>query len=286
MIRFAQDEMKDTLKHIWSVCFKDPGHYIDYFFENRFKPEQTLVWLEDEKPAAMLSLLPCELIDQGERIEARYIYAVATLPEYRGRGISTHLLKEAQNILQREEIPISLLVPAEKGLFDFYRERGYETMGSIRSVTLTAKELKTYRQGGYQLGVLTAQELYWMRGEYLDGTAYLSWDIPALGYALGENGLTGGRAFKLELEYGEAYMVCHPFAEHVLIREIGSTAEMFGCCCDLLLSELPAEKYTFLLPSGSGLLEGIGEDKPFGMACWNNDLHKEMLQAYLGLMLN
>ena len=48
-----------------------------------------LVIHEDGAPVSMLSLLPVTVTIGGEKHAARYVYAVATLPEYRRKGYAS-----------------------------------------------------------------------------------------------------------------------------------------------------------------------------------------------------
>ena len=56
-----------------------------------------LVLHEDGKIASMASFLPVRYEHNGEETAARYVYAVATLPEYRGRGYASRILSFAKS---------------------------------------------------------------------------------------------------------------------------------------------------------------------------------------------
>ena len=47
MIVFPQDSMRSDLERLWRVCFGDSYEYIRYFFENRYIPENCLVYVDE-----------------------------------------------------------------------------------------------------------------------------------------------------------------------------------------------------------------------------------------------
>ena len=83
-IRFAKKEMIPQIKEIWHRCFGDEEDYMEFYFTHRFTEENMLVCMEDKKPVAMTTFLRAYLVT-GEG-EIPVYYAVATRPEYRGRG--------------------------------------------------------------------------------------------------------------------------------------------------------------------------------------------------------
>lgn len=196
------DSMTGRLKHIWQVCFGDSREYIDFYFQRRFRPEEMLVCLAEGQPVSMLSLLPAQLCYQGRRQPIRYVYAVATLPEYRGRGCARLLLEEASRRLQ---VPLAL-VPASGSLGEYYGRLGFRNAFAIDEITITPEEIaacgsERYGQE-YWLLTVTPGEYYRIREEYLSTmgistNGYVSWDEAAIAYALQENDFADGYAYKV-----------------------------------------------------------------------------------------
>ena len=94
MLDFAQPEDLDALKALWLACFGGPAEYLDFYYSRRFVPGDTLVWREEGRPVSMMTLM--RVRRGGE--DGVYIYAVATLPEYRGRGLMRRLDAWSQEI--------------------------------------------------------------------------------------------------------------------------------------------------------------------------------------------
>ncbi len=49
-------------KEIWKLCFGDKDKFIDFYFENRYQEDQTLLLLKNGKPAAMLTMLAVKIV--------------------------------------------------------------------------------------------------------------------------------------------------------------------------------------------------------------------------------
>ena len=67
-----------SLKALWHEVFGDTDFYIDTFFRELYRPGMASVVEEDGKIVAAAYAVPFGAV--------RYIFAVATKPEYRGRG--------------------------------------------------------------------------------------------------------------------------------------------------------------------------------------------------------
>lgn len=69
---------ENALKALWREVFGDTDEYIDAFFQNVYQPSMASVIEEDGTVVAAAYAVPFGAV--------RYIFAVATRPEYRGRG--------------------------------------------------------------------------------------------------------------------------------------------------------------------------------------------------------
>lgn len=204
-ITFAKEAWVPSLKQIWRECFHDEDAYIDFFFEHRFREENTLVWLEEAQPVAMVSLLPCVCwVGEGSRQKkqpVRYIYAVATKPAYEGRGISTRLMHYVKELLQKKQ-EVGILVPAEESLISFYQKRGFYPAIYAESRTKEGAfvpELQASALTDLQIleGSVSAERYKQIRDSRLGRDGYVEWDRKAIDYALRENHLGGGFAVEI-----------------------------------------------------------------------------------------
>ena len=71
----------------------------------------------------------------GSSYNGWYLYAAATLPEYRSKGLMGRLIKEAQQFCINEGYDYISLVPADEGLYGYYGSFGFhEAMYCCRSI--------------------------------------------------------------------------------------------------------------------------------------------------------
>lgn len=105
-----------TLKAMWHNIFGDEMSDIDKFFQILFVNKNTLIWKDRDEVASMLYMLPYE--------HNVYLYALATLPQYRGCGIMTTLINEACKIAEEQDAKSVFLIPA-KGMETYYEQFGF-----------------------------------------------------------------------------------------------------------------------------------------------------------------
>lgn len=150
MIRFAEENETPILKEIWHACFDDDETYVNSYYLSSKQLARHLVYcMPESKIVAMLDILPVK-IKIGERIcSATYIYAVATLPEFQGRGIMHTLLSEACRILKKEGNSFALLIPQTEPLIDFYKKQGFTLPIYKRVSSYETKEKTTDFLGIY-----------------------------------------------------------------------------------------------------------------------------------------
>lgn len=118
------------LKSLWQLVFQDPLEAIDAFFATGFSPNRCRYLIQNDTLVSALYWLDCEY--EGGKLA--YIYAVATHPDHRGKGLASRLLAETHEQLKDMGYAGAVLKPA-KGLFPFYARLGYVTSGYIRRFT-------------------------------------------------------------------------------------------------------------------------------------------------------
>ena len=97
-------------------------------FENCFK---YCKWIEENgRIVSMLFLLPTVFKAEQQSIKGAYIYAAATLKEYRGNGYMSRLIEEIKG-----DFPL-FLRPANDNLINFYENLGFKTLPAEKSNNL------------------------------------------------------------------------------------------------------------------------------------------------------
>ncbi len=187
------------LKRLWGKSFDDTNEAIDLFFTDFFAPGDCVTADVDGKPAAALYILPAALRGEREDYPCHYIYAAATLPEFRGRGVMTELLQFAWEVGRARGDCFSVLVPANGGLFDYYALHGYREHTCVELVTLTRAECLDWlhsRDGEEDTkpSVPDFARIAHIRGEFLRGRpGSLLWDAAAIVRAQALQGVYGGQ---------------------------------------------------------------------------------------------
>ncbi len=126
VLRFAKYDDIPVLKQIRKVCFGEDDDFLDAYFSTRFTEDNTLLYCVDNTPVASLTLLEAELVFPEGNVPVSYVFAVATLPEFRRKGIAEALSAYADDILRTRGVKASFLVPASEALFNYYTKLGYK----------------------------------------------------------------------------------------------------------------------------------------------------------------
>ena len=119
----------DQMKRLWKVCFGDEDAYIDFYYAHGYEAANTFVAAEQERVVSMMTLLPVTMRTEQGSFRGRYVYAVATDPQHRGRGLMTALEAYAARMVQAQGDAFLTLVPASMPLFGMYVAHDGEAVG-------------------------------------------------------------------------------------------------------------------------------------------------------------
>lgn len=289
IIRLARWGMQAELANIWQICFGDPRRSTYYFFNNAFDPKNCLVYDIDGKIAAMVHMLPVHMLQEdGSVVQGHYIYAAATLPEYRSQGCMRVLLNAAAHVGKQRGDKFSCLLPSGDGLYDYYAKHGYREAFYTRFLMLTAGELseiaETPNAGKRILGYERMESL---RKETLSAfTGSILWNKKAISYAEGINKQYGGTLVTAVAGESAGYALCRMLDTSTCeVTELMADPKVFPYLANQLLSAMPAESYRLRLPAGGPLFSGQGEVLRFGMVRPFEEIQMNGF-AYLGLPLD
>lgn len=124
--------IKKDMMELWKATFHDSSRYIKLVFDTYFSLDNTFTVYDGKKLiAALLGIeYSFEAIDKYNRLDTfkgMYLCGLATLPEYRRRGIMTKLMNEAENSAKARGFDITFLIPADSHLRGYYQKKGYKT---------------------------------------------------------------------------------------------------------------------------------------------------------------
>lgn len=134
----------EQLKKLWNLAFGDSMEFIGLFFGTAYAPGRCLYLAEDGQVTAALYWLDCEYKGQKQA----YIYAVATHPDHRGKGLCRQLMDRVHALLKAEGYSAALLRPADNGLRRMYRKMGYRDATRVSEFACTAAAPVSLRKIG------------------------------------------------------------------------------------------------------------------------------------------
>ncbi len=117
---------REVLKKLWADTFGDSEEYIKLFFDCEYTPAECFGEEKDGEIISVLYLMKGFIKADGVLFEGRYLYAAATAERYRGKGIMSKLIKEAQTYAKDKGISFISLLPADDGLYGYYAGFGFE----------------------------------------------------------------------------------------------------------------------------------------------------------------
>jgi len=218
-IVFADETQYDHIIELWNQCFGDDRAYIELYLAERFESENMYVIYQDNRPVSMASLLPVQVTINGSKENARYVYAVATLPEYRNRGYASEIIKHA---FEKYKEPL-ILQPADRDLQGYYEKQGFiDVFGEspcwiyagrctkkaeipifppgsrdLKAAEETDVEQDLEMLGNWMVSDADEKEYKFVRDSFFEGEGYVEWDEKAVAYAIKENQFCGGRTLLL-----------------------------------------------------------------------------------------
>ncbi|MDR1681120.1 MAG: GNAT family N-acetyltransferase [Prevotellaceae bacterium] len=270
--------MIDELKHIWEVCFDDSEAYTDLYFSHVYAPENTLVHTVAGRAVAMLSLLPATLVTPAGTRKARYVYAVATLPAFRGKGFSRQLLAQADARMRAEGCELAVVMPASDTLVGFYAQQGFVPAFSRRAVWLPLFPTHTGSTRSFLNGIPLGdtddelQMLAALRERFFtaNGGCFVRWDTGILSYAIRECRLASGGAFYFpDCGAGDGYIIVERRGDTVVVQEMAvapSLAEHLPAFLQQRYAD--SEAIIFHLSASSSLWSRRGVIEPTAMCKW------------------
>ncbi len=255
---FAQETDMPDIYNNWEESFGDTKEEITAFFKSAGEDVRVCVIRKDGVVATQLCLLPVTV----GGTDAWYLYAVATNPAYREKGLCTQLLKEVAQWLKKQETS-GILVPADNNLQAFYKQRGFNEYYPAQKVLL-----RGVGEACIKIEECTVEHYIALRKQAFLGKDSVEVSEKMLRYALEGYLLTGYRLasfYVLQKEYGVLYLE----TEELFLQEITAfdkeEAKMAG---EAFLCGIGKEKAWLqrsYLTMGVGLPEGIKEEGYFNL---------------------
>jgi len=268
-IRRAKNSDIGTLKEIWKLCFGDSDAYIDLYYSHRYKEEETVVLEYKGKVVAMVTMIPVKTVaTDNHSFDSVMFYAFATHPQYQHRGFATHIMDFCNQYLQDNHIAFSVLVPEGEGLFDFYRQQGYQDSFAILEVALTQQEIKRFitdESATCRIRSADPKEYNHRREEWLHTSFHIGYTHQDIAYQKKLSQASGADIYVIDIGDVQGCAVIERASSDVLlIKEILIAEKLIPLCMKEITRLLAANKYIFRIPPYQRKHWG-GTVRPFGM---------------------
>ena len=140
--RIATDKDYNQIRKIWTYCFNEGEEVENFYFDNKYRAENTVVAELDGDVVASIHLNQ-HTIKLGNREEnVSYVVGVSTLPEARGKGMMKSLMTLSFEEMYNRGQNISILMPID---FRLYRRFGFENCYDMIEHRINIEDLSAFR---------------------------------------------------------------------------------------------------------------------------------------------
>ena len=260
-IRKPRPHERENLYKIWQSCFSVED--MELFFTYFYNPEMCRVAVIDDVPVAMGFLIPVgNLIDStGQKHPCAHIYAMATLPEFRGEGFASAIVKQLVKIGLSHGYTAIALRPAEESLFEYYSknspfsewfyyvERIYGH-NNINSIDFPIKDI----ENNVEISKISAEKYSELRNDLLrdyvpGGFCYIEMSAFALGYQEKICAIYGGGLYLAKYDGGIALLTVELHSDKtVVIKELLTSSDQKNNIISAISRIHPARLYIARTP--------------------------------------
>ena len=162
-VRPFTDEDRPQLVHLWQTIFGDDAAFIHTFFNRIVLSGRGMIWDENGTVAAAAYII------DGITVDARsfpYIYAVSTLPEFRGRGYGAAVSSACADLILAEG-GVPVLHPAEASLFTWYAHQNFFPISQLRQ-----GKIMTYSNSTASVTPVSVREYLTLRRQMLEDFSF------------------------------------------------------------------------------------------------------------------
>lgn len=228
MLVESKEKYIGSLISLWHKVFGDNEEYIKLFFTKAYFNSEAFAVTDGDEVVSCLYLLKSVIRCDGKLYKGRYLYAAATLDEYRGKGLMSQLIKEALEYAENEGLNFIALVPATDSLYGYYERFGFdEAMYKYRiNVDSDIATMRAFRE------IDNWKELYDIRASWQGDM--LMYDEISTEYAFDCIRFSGKRIFSIDDKayYAEdEELFCSDSnieLSDALIRNLCGEAEIYG----------------------------------------------------------
>ena len=236
-----------SLRSLWAEIFGASESYLDIFFETYYR---SALILTEERSGSLISALWGLPFRFSGGLKGLYLCGLSTIHQWRGEGIMSGLMREAENWAIRNNFDFSFLIPADEDLRRYYAARGYRDALCRTSWKLSPKaaELPGINPAADDLMALESREA---QSSFRPCILHNKEDWNAI---VRESDISGGRIFCSQIfdSDGNQIIDAAAFCERTGEEESMRIVKVMGDhdACERLLTDLGAVR---------------GAEEPYGM---------------------
>ena len=136
VIDYPTAAQEPQLRSLWQLAFGDSEEFIAGFFAGGYSPRRCRCAAEGDDVAAALYWFDAEF--RGQKFA--YLYAVATHPDFRNRGLCRALMADTAACLTERGYDGALLMPQDLGLREMYGRMGFRDCCTLSEFACDAGE--------------------------------------------------------------------------------------------------------------------------------------------------
>lgn len=121
---------REGVRLLMQTVFNDSDKALDIFFSHMYTPSGNYCRIEDGQVVSAAQALPYSVNYHGQHADAVYLYAVGTLPQFRGQCMVSRLFKYMHRGLLCQGKVFSSLLIEQPGLQEMYEKLGYAQVGT------------------------------------------------------------------------------------------------------------------------------------------------------------
>lgn len=240
MIRLSEKNDREGLIVLWQEAFGDTREAIELFLNKRYLPQNTLVDDDNGKITSMLYLLDGKVIADGVTMNAYYLYAAATLKEYRGRGIMAKMLQNVKELAENRGVDLVCLKPAEESLYGFYEKHGYKTVFTTQKAAIKHEPVATDSIEAEKT------DLFAVRENTFKNFNRFIWDKTAIEFAAEQHKHYGGKV----VECCNGYCLYSVDDDVCSVKELGFTSDFLSDILGKISATEQVSEFHIELPLG------------------------------------
>ena len=111
-VRVANQKDKMEFYRLWKICFGDSDAFCDWFFENRYAPEYSIVLETKDEIVSCMQAFPYVFHIRGKEIPGAMLCGVSTHPDQRKKGHMGKIFSYEMNHLRKMGCIVAPHTPA------------------------------------------------------------------------------------------------------------------------------------------------------------------------------